>query len=108
MSSAAASRRIDLSPFEQLRYAREIISHEAQALTELGRRLGTEFCRAVELFAGCRHSVIVSGMGKAGLVGQKLMATLASTGTRAHFLHPAEAPHGDLGRVHPDDVALIL
>jgi len=52
--------------------------------------------------------VIVCGMGKAGLVGQKIMATLGSTGTRSHFLHPAEAVHGDLGRVHPDDVMLIL
>ena len=56
----------------------------------------------------CRGSVIVSGIGKAGLIGQKVMATLASTGTRSHFLHPAEAMHGDLGRIHADDVALVL
>ena len=56
----------------------------------------------------CRGSVIVSGMGKAGLVGQKIAATLASTGTRSHFLHPGEALHGDLGRVHRDDAVLML
>ena len=56
----------------------------------------------------CRGNVIVSGMGKAGLIGQKIMATLASTGTPSHCLHPAEAVHGDLGRVHADDVVLML
>jgi arabinose-5-phosphate isomerase len=66
------------------------------------------FCQAVDLISGCRGSVIVSGIGKAGLVGQKIAATLASTGTRSHFLHPAEAAHGDLGRVSHDDIALIL
>ena len=61
-----------------------------------------------KLLYQCRGSVIVSGMGKAGLVGQKIMATLASTGTPSHFLHPAEAVHGDLGRVRRDDVMLML
>jgi arabinose-5-phosphate isomerase len=60
------------------------------------------------LLAQTRGSVVVSGMGKAGLIGQKITATLASTGTRSHFLHPSEAIHGDLGRLHADDVALIL
>ena len=53
-------------------------------------------------------SVIVTGMGKAGLIGQKIAATLASTGTRSHYLHPGEAVHGDLGRIHHDDVVLVL
>lgn len=106
----AESRRTQskLSPFEQLRYGREIIQLESRTLDGVARRLNAEFCRAVECLYGCRGSVIVSGMGKAGLVGQKIMATLASTGTRSHCLHPAEAVHGDLGRVHPDDVLLIL
>ncbi len=64
--------------------------------------------RAVELLLACRGSVIVTGMGKAGLVGQKIMATLASTGTPSHWLHPAEAVHGDLGRIRPQDVVLAL
>jgi arabinose-5-phosphate isomerase len=98
----------DLSCTEQLEYARQIIGLEAQALSQLAARLTPEFCRAVRLLLACRGSVIVTGMGKAGLIGQKLTATLASTGTRSHYLHPAEAVHGDLGRVHADDVVLAL
>jgi len=96
------------SPFEQLRHAREIIQGESRALEQLARRLDREFCRAVEYLCRCRGSVMVSGMGKAGLIGGKIAATLASTGTRSHSLHPAEALHGDLGRVHRDDLVLIL
>ena len=66
----------------------------------MAKRLDGEFCRAVECLFHCRGNVIVSGMGKAGLIGQKIMATLASTGTPSHCLHPAEAVHGDLGRIH--------
>jgi len=106
--STAAALSAGQSPFEQLRYARQIILLESQALARLATRLDTEFCRAVDLFYGCAGSVIVSGMGKAGLVGQKIAATLASTGTRSHFLHPAEAVHGDLGRIHHDDLLLVL
>ncbi|OHB83638.1 MAG: KpsF/GutQ family protein [Planctomycetes bacterium RBG_16_64_12] len=108
MSSEAAARSGKLSPFEQLRYARQILQQESQTLAQLANRLNQEFCRAVTYLYECRGSVIVSGMGKAGLVGQKIMATLASTGTRSHCLHPAEAVHGDLGRIHHDDVILIL
>ena len=107
-SEAAAARSAKMSPFEQLRCAREILQRESQTLWQLAKRLDHEFCRAVEYLYGCRGSVIVSGMGKAGLVGQKIMATLASTGTRSHCLHPAEAVHGDLGRIHHEDVMLIL
>lgn len=94
--------------FEQLSYARQIIRLEAQALERIGGRLNLEFCSAVDLLASCRGSVVVSGIGKAGIIGQKLSATLASTGTRSFFLHPTEAVHGDLGRVRADDVALLL
>lgn len=93
---------------EHLRYAREIIALESQALEKVARRLDGEFCRAVEALFACRGSVIVSGMGKAGLVAQKIAATLASTGTRSHYLHPAEAVHGDLGRIRADDVVLFF
>jgi arabinose-5-phosphate isomerase len=96
------------SPFEQLRLARQVVRSEGQTLLDLAHRIGDEFCLAVGLLHSARGSVIVSGMGKAGIVGQKIAATLASTGTRSHFLHPGEAIHGDLGRVHADDVALIL
>jgi arabinose-5-phosphate isomerase len=93
---------------EQLRYARQIIEIEARALETVGRRLNASFCQAVELIYHCSGSVIVSGMGKAGLIGQKIAATLASTGTRSHFLHPAEAIHGDLGRIDSTDMVLML
>src|SRR5207302_4642828 len=97
-----------LSPFEQLRLGREVVRTEGQTLLALADRLGEEFCHAVALLAATTGSVIVSGMGKAGLIGKKLAATFASTGTRSHFLHPSEAIHGDLGRVHREDVAVIL
>lgn len=106
--TTSAHQRLPLSPFEQLAYAREIIQLEARALHSLVGRLGMEFCRAVELVLDCGGSVVVTGMGKAGLIGQKVSATLASTGTRSIFLHPAEAVHGDLGRVRSDDVVLAL
>lgn len=93
---------------EQLRAAREIIRHEAHALSELSRRLDTSFCAAVEMLRACAGAVVVTGMGKAGIVAQKITATLSSTGTRAFFLHPAEAVHGDLGCVRRDDVVLAL
>ena len=105
---AAAAVSGTLSPFEQLRFARQVILTESRALAQIADRLGDEFNQAVRLIFDCRGSVIVCGMGKAGLVGQKIMATLASTGTPSHCLHPAEAVHGDLGRVRSDDVLLIL
>jgi len=105
------SRRASLkiaSPAEQLGYAREIISLESRALAQLAAGLNDEFCRGVQLLFTCRGSTIVSGMGKAGLIAQKIAATLASTGTRSHFLHPAEAVHGDLGRIDKDDVLILF
>lgn len=93
---------------EQLRSARDVLRHEAIALWRASLRLGDEFNEAIELLSHCQGAVIVTGMGKAGLIGQKITATLASTGTTSHFLHPAEAFHGDLGRVKPGDVVLVL
>ncbi|HVX13703.1 MAG TPA: KpsF/GutQ family sugar-phosphate isomerase [Pirellulales bacterium] len=106
--TSEASPLGDLSPFEQLRYAQEIIRIEAQALEKIASRLDGRFCRAAARLLDCRGTVIVTGIGKAGLIAQKVSATLASTGTRSIFLHPTEALHGDLGRVCEDDVALVL
>jgi len=108
MASSAANSEALQPPLPLLVKAREIVRHEGRVLVDLADRLGTEFTRAMELIHACRGSVIVTGMGKAGLVGQKIAATLSSTGTRSHFLHPAEAIHGDLGRLHSDDVLLAL
>jgi len=104
MSAALAQ----LTPLDQLRSGRDIVRLEGEALLELSRKLDASFCTAVELVAGCQGRVVVTGMGKAGLIGQKIAATLSSTGTRSHFLHPAEAVHGDLGCLHPQDVLLAL
>jgi len=91
-----------------LAYARDVLEAEARAILGLTERLGEAFLRAVELVRGCAGQAVVTGMGKAGHIGQKLSATLASTGVRSFFLHPAEAVHGDLGRVGRGDVILAL
>jgi arabinose-5-phosphate isomerase len=88
--------------------ARRVIRTEAEGLTQLADGLGGEFAQAVDLMLGARGRVIVSGMGKSGHVARKIAATLASTGTPAQFVHPAEASHGDLGMLTPDDVLLML
>lgn len=108
MSTSAERAYIPIAEYDLLREGRSIVRQEAQALEQVAQRLDAGFCVAVELLQACRGSVVVCGMGKAGLIGQKLAATLSSTGTRARFLHPAEAVHGDLGSLHPDDVLLAL
>jgi arabinose-5-phosphate isomerase len=93
---------------EGLAFAREVLRIEAEALCQVRSRLGESIARAADWIYRSPGNVIVTGMGKAGLVGQKLAATLASTGTRAFPLHPAEAVHGDLGRVRSDDIVIAL
>jgi arabinose-5-phosphate isomerase len=88
--------------------ARRVLATEAEALGTLAARLPGDFAAAVELVLETRGRVIVSGMGKSGHVGRKIAATLASTGTAAFFVHPAEASHGDLGMVTPDDVCVMI
>jgi len=88
--------------------ARKVLETEAAAILALVPRLDERFDRAVALLHGCRGRVIVTGMGKSGIICRKIAATLASTGTPAHFLHPAEAIHGDLGVIQRDDVVLAL
>lgn len=87
---------------------REILKTEAAAVLSLAERLGPEFDAAVSAVSACKGHLVVTGMGKAGLVGQKISATFASTGTPSIFLHPAEAYHGDLGRVLAADVVLAI
>ena len=88
--------------------ARRVITQEAAALTLLSGSLGDTFAQAVELILAAKGRVIVSGMGKSGHIARKIASTLASTGTPAQFVHPAEASHGDLGMVTEGDVALVL
>ncbi len=88
--------------------ARRVIRVEAEALSLLEQSLNGDFDRAIELLLGATGRVIVSGMGKSGHIARKIAATFASTGTPAHFVHPAEASHGDLGMMAQGDVALVL
>lgn len=91
-----------------LGYARDVIRSEAEAIRSVGRIVDESFGKAVEMIFNCKGSCIVSGIGKAGIIGQKISATLASTGTPSHFLHPAEAVHGDLGRLRKEDIVIVL
>jgi len=93
---------------EALEAARTLLRAQSAALADVAARLDEGFARAVALFAARRGKVVVSGVGKSGLVGRKVAATLTSTGTPAFFLHPVEALHGDAGLVEAGDAALIL
>ena len=93
---------------DPLEIAREVIRTEGQALAGLEGKLGGMFVKAVETIAACRGKLVVSGVGKSGLIGQKIAATLTGTGTPAVFLHPADALHGDAGLFTRGDVALFL
>jgi arabinose-5-phosphate isomerase len=88
--------------------ARRVLRIEAQALNDLCVRLDGSFDRAVELLLSCKGRVVVTGMGKSGLIGRKISATLSSTGTPSFFLHPAEALHGDLGMLARGDALLAI
>ena len=91
-----------------LALARKVLETEAAAILALVPRVDHRFDRAIELLLHCRGRVIVTGMGKSGIICRKIAATLTSTGTPALFLHPAEAVHGDLGVIQGDDVVLAL
>ena len=93
---------------DALSSARNTLAAEAAGLTQLADALGDEFTAAVELLANAKGRVIISGMGKSGHIGNKIAATMASTGTPASFVHPAEASHGDLGMITQNDVVLAL
>ena len=98
----------DTTKAQILDLARKAINTEMLALKHMKETLGDNFADAVELILACSGKCIVTGMGKSGLVGRKIAATLASTGTPSFFLHPGEAFHGDLGMISKDDVVLAL
>ena len=91
-----------------LEYARKVIRAEADAISSITPIVDASFKEACRMIYDCGGSCIVSGIGKAGIIAQKISATLASTGTPSHFLHPAEAVHGDLGRLRENDVVIVL
>jgi arabinose-5-phosphate isomerase len=105
MSTRADSDQMNAS---EMHLARRVLETEAQAILDLVPQLDGGFIRAVDLLAGCSGRVIVTGMGKSGIIARKISATLSSTGTSAFFLHPAEAIHGDLGVIRPEDVVVAL
>lgn len=89
-------------------YAKEVIRIEAEAIASLADRLDEKFDQAVNAILECKGRVIVGGMGKSGLIGKKIAATLNSTGISSFFLHPAEAMHGDLGLIQPEDIMMLI
>ena len=91
-----------------LEYAQQVIQAEAEAMASVTPIVDASFSQACQMIHDCGGSCIVSGIGKAGIIGQKISATLASTGTPSHFLHPAEAVHGDLGRLRKNDIVIVL
>lgn len=105
LPSAAGSL---LQEAERLEFAREILRGEAAALELVAERLGDSFLRAVDLILSCPGRIVITGTGKSADVGQKMAGTLNSTGTRCYVLDATRAMHGDLGMVHPNDLALIL
>jgi len=105
---AAAAARPPFDAARALQLARETFEIEAAAVQGLHRRTGDAFTRAVQAMLDVRGRVVVTGMGKSGHIGRKIAATLASTGTPAMFVHPAEASHGDLGMITPADVVLAI
>jgi arabinose-5-phosphate isomerase len=88
--------------------AADSLEAQSVALKAMADRLGPEFDMAISLVLSCKGRVIISGMGKSGLVGKKMAATFASTGTPSFFIHPAEAFHGDLGMITPDDLMILI
>ena len=101
-------REESFSDDELLDAGKDVLLEEARAIERLASRIGEELVRAARLITACRGRVVVSGLGKSGLVGRKIAATFASLGIPAFFLHAAEGVHGDLGMVCPDDVGLFI
>lgn len=89
-------------------FAKDVLFLEAEAIKNLINRLDHNFQRAVNLIFNCKGRVVVTGIGKAGIIGQKISATLASTGTPSYWIHSSEARHGDLGRIVTNDIVLAL
>ena len=96
-----------MSNSKNIEVGKNVIKIEAQAVAAIADRIGDEFDHAVNAILNCKGRLIILGMGKSGLISQKIASTMASTGTPAHFVHPADAFHGDLGMITKEDVVLI-
>ena len=108
ISAAHESKSIRPSGKESLELARRVLEIEANAVLAMAGRVGESFLAAIELILASRGRVVVSGIGKSGHVARKIASTLASTGTPAYFVHAAEASHGDLGMIRPEDVFICI
>src|SRR5215472_8408195 len=106
--AAPATSGAEADDAQLLASARRALAIEARAVEGLGTRLSTAFAEACRLCLGCQARIVVTGMGKSGHIARKVAATLASTGTPAFFLHPAEAGHGDLGMITRADIVLAI
>ena len=93
---------------DYLQIARETLGVEEKALGQLSEKLDGTFTEVVDLILNCKGRLVIGGIGKSGLVGKKMVATFASTGTPSFFLHPTEAFHGDLGMLKPIDVVMLI
>jgi arabinose-5-phosphate isomerase len=98
----------DCQDRDLIRVGRDVLLEEARAVERLADRLGDEFARSARLLASCKGRVVISGLGKSGLIGRKIAATFASLGLPAFFLHATEGSHGDLGMVRPDDIGIFI
>ena len=97
-----------MSKSKNIEVGKNVIKIEAQAVAAIADRIGDEFESAVNSILNCKGRLIILGMGKSGLISQKIASTMASTGTPAHFVHPADAFHGDLGMITNEDVVLMI
>jgi arabinose-5-phosphate isomerase len=93
---------------ECINKGREVVLKEAKAISSLVEKIDESFARAVDVIYRSKGRILISGMGKSGIIGKKIAATFTSTGTAAFFLHPAESVHGDLGMVHKDDIVICI
>jgi len=93
---------------EIIKWAKEVLKTEKKGIDDLGRNLDKSFLKVIDTISRCKGRIVVTGMGKAGIIGQKFSATLSSTGSSSFWLHAAEAVHGDLGSVREDDVVIVL
>lgn len=108
LATRKQSTSVQFSASEIIQLARQVLSIEADSVSALKERIDAEFVLACKLLLECRGRVVVCGVGKSGHIGNKLAATLASTGTPAFFVHPTEAIHGDFGMIRPEDVVIAI
>lgn len=93
---------------EILTWAKKVLETEKKGIDKVARHLDKDFLKVIRIVSGCKGRIVVTGMGKAGIIGQKFSATLSSTGSSSFWLHPTEAVHGDLGSIRQDDVVVVL